>query len=209
MNIDELKDAWDQDEPKGMHLPLTTAMLGKSTSLIGKIRRNMKAEFIALLICYVLIVLVLFDGARSSFFYNITIILLFSLVVLNCFYYFRFYVLYKSIGRYDLSMRESIRKITYELELNSEIYKTYSVSAMPLSILVSITLICSKIKFEHIGNILAADGSISLGTMLGILAIILLSFGITYLFINMHVRLNYSKHLSELKQVMDDLGGDA
>ena len=52
MNIDELKDAWGQDEPKGMSLPVSTEALGKTTSVVGSIRKKMKAEFIALLIVY-------------------------------------------------------------------------------------------------------------------------------------------------------------
>src|ERR1700752_2553660 len=141
MNIDELKDAWGQDEPKGMSLPVSTEMLGKTTSAVGKLRRKMKAEFISLLICYAFIIVMLFKGIQSPLFFNITSVLLFSWLVINVFYYFRFYIFYKSIGRYDLSMAKSINKIVYELELNAEIYKTHSFSAIPLSILISITLI--------------------------------------------------------------------
>src|SRR5579872_43359 len=104
MNIDDLKDAWGRDEPKGMSLPMSTEGLGKTTSVVGKLRRKMKAEFISLLICYAFIIVILFRGVRSPLFFNITSILLFSWLVINVFYYFRFYILYKSIGRYDLSM---------------------------------------------------------------------------------------------------------
>jgi hypothetical protein len=208
MNIDELKDAWSQDEPAGMSLPMSTEMLGKTTSAVGKLRRKMKAEFISLLICYVFIIAMLFKGVRSPLFFNITSVLLFSWLVINVFYYFRFYIFYKSIGRYDLSMAKSVGKIVYELELNAEIYKTHSFSAIPLSILTSITLIGSKLSLDKLPNILAANGFISLTAMLVIFLIILISFGITYVFINLHVRLSYGKHLAELKQVMNDLGED-
>jgi hypothetical protein len=209
MNIDELKDAWSQDEPKGMKLPMSTEMLGKTTSVLGGLRKKMKAELISLLICYTLIIVVLFEGVKSPLFFNVTSILLFSLLVINIFYYFRFYVFYKSTGRYDLSMAKSVSKIAYELELNAEIYKTHSFSAIPLSILTSLTLIGSKLTFDHMPHVLTANGFISPLAMLGIFAIILISFAVTHVFINLHVRLSYGKYLNELKQIMNDLGEDA
>jgi hypothetical protein len=209
MNIDELKDAWSQDEPKGMNLPLSTEMLGQTKSVLGGLRKKMKAELISLLICYALIIVVLFEGVKSPLFFNITSILLFSLLVINVFYYFRFYVFYKSIGRYDLNIAKSISKIVYELELNAEIYKTYSFSAIPLSILTSLTLIGSKLTFDHLPGFLTANGFISLTAMLVIFAVILISFAVTHVFINLHVRLSYGKYLDELKRVMNDLSEDA
>ena len=70
MNIDELKDAWSQDEPQGMSLPLSTEALGKTTSVVGSIRKKMKAEFIVLLVCYAIMVGFLFSRDQSSFFFD-------------------------------------------------------------------------------------------------------------------------------------------
>src|SRR5579859_6455059 len=139
MNVDELKDAWGQDEPKGMSLPLSTEMLGKTTSVVERIRKNMRSEVVALLVSYAILLVYLFAGVRTNFLFNITSILFFVILVLNCFYYFRFYVFYKSISRYDFSIKNNIRKITYELELNTEIYKTYNFSVTPIAILATIT----------------------------------------------------------------------
>ena len=144
MNIDELKDAWSKDEPKGMNLPDSTAALGKTTSLVKRIRKNMKSEFIAVLVSYTMLILLLFNGMQSSFFFNITSIFIFIILVLNGFYFFRFYVFYKSIGSYNLSVKNSISKIAYELELNTEIYKTYNFCVTPLAVLVLFALLCGK-----------------------------------------------------------------
>lgn len=209
MNIDELKDAWGQDEPKGMHLPSSTETLGKTTSVVGRIRKNMKVEFIALLICYVGIILfIILYKVQSSFFLDITKILLFSILILNCFYFFRFYVFYRTISRYDLNIKNNLRKIVYEMELTTEIYKTYNFSAMPLSVLTAIALISSKINFAHMRNVLTPGSGISANAMLVICAMILISYIITYFFISLHVHLTYGKYLAELKQLMNDLGED-
>jgi hypothetical protein len=209
MNIDELKDAWGQDEPKGMSLPISTEMLGKTNSAVGRIRKNMRSELVALLVSYAILLVYLFAGVRTNFLFNITVILFFIILVLNCFYYFRFYVFYRSISRYDLNLRNNIRKIAYELELNTEIYKTYNFSVTPIAILATITLISSKVASDRIQHFFASGNIISLGTLLATFAVILLSFIVTYICINWHVRLQYGRYLAELKQVMNDLGEDA
>jgi hypothetical protein len=208
MNIDELKDAWNKDDSGDMSLHLDPDNLNKTTSVVGRLRKNMKIEFISLLVCYVLIFAELFRDVHSPLFFNITVILLFSLVVINAFYFFRFYVFYRSVGQYDLSIVNSINKITYELELNTEIYKAYSFSAIPLSVLAAFSLIASKVRFNDINNvILSHNGLLSFSMMLYLFATIVLSFIITYICINFHVRMSYGKYLADLKQVMNDLGG--
>src|ERR1700739_4248674 len=107
MNIDDLKDAWGKDEPQGMKLPTNAEMLGKTTSVVSRLRKNMKSEFNALLISYAIIALFLFKGNQSPFFFNMSTILLFSILILNCFYYLRFYTFYKSVSKYDMNMRSS------------------------------------------------------------------------------------------------------
>jgi len=209
MNIDELKDAWSQDEPQGMSLPLSTEMLGKTTSVVKTIRKKMRTEFIALLVCYAIIIGFLFSGDQSSFFIDMIKILLFCILLLNGFYYSRFYIFYKAIGRYDLNIKSSLRKIVYELELNAEIYKTYSFSAMPLSLLTAGAFIASKLKIIHMHNVFASGSNVSATTMLWICSAILVSFIITYFLIGLSVRLTYGKYIDALKQVMNDLGEDA
>jgi len=209
MNIDDLKDAWGKDEPKGMNLPLSTEVLGKTNSVVERIRKNMRSELIALLVSYVILLIYLFAGVRTNFLFNVTSILFFVILVLNCFYYFRFYVFYRSISRYDLNMKNNIRKITYELELNTEIYKTYNFSVTPMAILATITLISSKVASDRIQHFFASSGLVPIGTLLAIFAVILISFIITYVGISWHVRLQYGKYLAQLKQVMNDLDEEA
>ena len=169
----------------------------------------MRSELNGLLGSYIILLTYLFVGVRTNFLFNITSILFFVILVLNCFYYFRFYVFYKSISRYDFNIKNNIRKIAYELELNTEIYKTYNFSVTPIAILATITLISGKVASDRIQHFFALNGMISLGTLLAIFAVILISFAITYVCISWHVRLQYGKYLAELKQVMNDLGEDA
>jgi hypothetical protein len=210
MNIDDLKDAWNHDEPKGMRLTISAAMLGKTTSAVERVRKNMKSEFIALLVSYIglmiyIAVMSLYGQAHTYFFFNMISILVFTIMVINAFYYFRFYVFYKSISRYDLNIAESINKITYELELNTEIYKTYNFCVTPLAVLITITLVSGKSAFDYIWRILSSGVFISSGNLLIVFAIILISFIVTYACISYHIRSQYGRYLNELKLIKDDL----
>ncbi len=206
MNIDDLKDAWSKDEPGGMHLPADAAMPGKTSSAVGKIRRNMKIEFIATVILYIAMFGVLFGLQQNVFFFNTTCILLFALLMLNGYYITRFYVFYKSIGRYDLNMKNSVYKVAYELELNIELYKAFNFCITPLMILIAFGLVCSGIASNHMQHILTANIMFSPLMLLLIFFIVLIFFIATYFYIEWYVRWLYGKYLKELKQIMDDLG---
>jgi hypothetical protein len=206
MNIDDLKDAWSQDEPKGMKIPVSTALLGKTSSAVARVRRNMKNEFIGVLISYGFLITLLFYGMQSSLFFNITSIFVFIILVLNGFYFLRFYVFYKSMNSYDFSIKNNITKMAYELELNTEIYKTYNYCVTPLAVLVTFTLLCGNNGLNFILHIFASN--VSPFNLLFAFANILISFAVTYVFINIHVRQQYGKYLFELKQVMHDLGDE-
>jgi uncharacterized membrane protein (DUF485 family) len=205
MNIDDLKDAWSNDEPKGMQLPVSTAMLGKTTSAVGRIRKNMKTEFIAVSISFVLFVALMFYGVHSAFLFNIASVYMFIITVLNGFYFFRFYLFYKSISRYDLNMKNSIRKITYELELNTEIYKTYNFCITPVVVLISFILLYGNKGTGFMRYVLASNAFTSPWSLLIAFSVILISFTITYVCIYFHVRLQYGRYINELKQIMNDL----
>jgi len=206
MNIDDLKDTWSQDEPKDMHLPVSTAQLGKTMSAVGKIRNNMRNEFIAVLVSYVALVWLMFYAIQSAFLFNVTSIFVFTLIVLNALYFFRFYLFYQSISRYDFNVKDNVRKIAYDLELNSEIYKTYNFCVTPLAVLFTFILLCGNNGMDYIRHILASSVSVAPWNLLIIFAVIVISFIITYVCINIHVRQQYGKYLATLKQVMDDLG---
>jgi len=206
MNIDDLKDAWNHDEPKGMQLPISTALAGKTNSAISRIRKNMKAEFVAVLVSFVFFIALMFYGVHSGLIFNIASIFMFIIFLLNGFYFYRFFVFYKSISRYDLNLKNSISKITYELELNTEIYKTYNLCIAPVAVLICFDLLAGNRKIGLWKYILTSNILTSTWSLLIALGIILISFIITYICINLHVRLQYSRYLNELKQIMNDLG---
>src|ERR1700729_2899308 len=172
MNIDDLKGAWGKDEPSGMHLPDSTFMMGKTTSVVEKVRKKMKSEFVAalawyfLLIAYIIFIRVTFyKTGQAIFFLNTVSLLLFILLLLNAYFFGKFYIFYKSMSRYDLGVSESVRKIAYELELNTEIYKTYTLAVAPLSVLITFTLVGGKTVYDYLFRLLSTSAFTSAGMM--------------------------------------------
>ncbi|MFI5139601.1 MAG: hypothetical protein ACHQIM_17405 [Sphingobacteriales bacterium] len=215
MNIDDLKDAWGKDEPKGTNLTTTIAFSKKSASPVARIRRNMKSEFIAVLVSYAFLIMLMFYGNQSAHYLNLTnpvinasILVVFILFILNGFYFARFYAFYHSFSRYDLNLRDSIRKIVYELELNVEIYKTYNFCVTPLAVLVTFMLLCGTNGMHYLQKVLSTSTFASPLNLLVIFLVIIISFAVTYICINYHIRTQYGKYITELKKIMDDLGDE-
>ncbi|HMG10731.1 MAG TPA: hypothetical protein VK609_19600 [Mucilaginibacter sp.] len=207
MDIDELKDAWNNDDQnkKDLHLPLNDVIKGKTSSVTAKLRRNMKIELIATLVSYVILLAALFGWHHSTYLFNILFMLLLIMIVLNAYYFFRFYLFYKSIGHFDLSVKNSIRKITYELELNTEIYKAYNFCIAPLAVIIALGLIFDQPISLYIQHTLINNSPIPFKYWIIAFANLLITFIIVYVCLNWQVRSMYGKHLTELKKVMNDL----
>jgi hypothetical protein len=208
MNIDDLKDAWKNEEPGFVHSPVREAMHGKTVSAVNRIRQNMKTEFIATLFSYLIFIWFLFFRQTDPFLFNITSLLFFTMVILNTYYFFKFYVFYRSISQYTTSLKNSITKVAYELELNIEIYKAYNFCITPIAIMVAIGILCGKQASNYILQGLTGSHNVT-AHLLIMFGVLLISFAGTYLFINLHVKFKYGKYLKGLKLIINDLGEDA
>jgi hypothetical protein len=203
MNFDNLKDAWANDKTEDSHLPFRNVPVGKTSSAISRIRKNMKREFILQVAAFILLILPLLGSSKNTLSIFMVSIAIFLLLIQTVYYFFRFYLFYKATGRYDLSIKKSIHKIIYELELNIEIYKTFNYCAMPLIILI---IIGNSTDLTTFFQQKVADGSILKHTsLLFIFIVLIVSQIITFFLLNLHIRLRYSRYLAELKRIMEDL----
>ncbi|MDO6432653.1 hypothetical protein Q4E93_18755 [Flavitalea sp. BT771] len=185
MNFDSLKGAWADDKAGDIPLPIRKVPLSETHSIVSKLRRNMKREFISQAIGFVFLILVALRSFKNTWSVFIVSIAIFLLLAQTMYYFSRFYLFYKAIGRYDLSLRKSIYHIAYELELNIEIYKGFNYSIWPLVVLIII------------------------GSMSTSLLVILIGLGvaqiISFFLFKLYVRTRYGKQLAELKKIMEDL----
>jgi Flp pilus assembly protein TadB len=200
MNIDDLKDTWKTDNESFKHSSLSEALQRQTTSAIAKVRNNMRVEFISTMLSYLIMLWFLFSKPKAPLFLNLTSITLCVLVILNCFYYIKFYSFYKATGRYDQNIKESMRKIVYDLELNTELYKTYNICITPLTIVVALGIIWDGQASGYIYQLLTTN--ISIINMLILVVVMLISFITVWFFINLHIKYNYQRYLEELKLVL-------
>ena len=208
MNIDDLKDAWNKDEPEGMHLPMSTAVLGKTTSAVAKIRKNMRMEFITFVVFYPVIFVILFLWQQNAFFFNTTCALLFAIVMLKGYYVLRFYSFYKLMGNYDLSIKNSVSKVAYQLEINIELYKAFNFCVTPLFLMIGYGVVCDKHTADYIQHALTGDAFMPLHKLVLLFGTTVLTFVFSYYWIDYYIRCLYGKYLTALKKIMDDLGAD-
>ncbi|TDO21271.1 hypothetical protein [Pedobacter duraquae] len=202
MNIDELKAAWREDKAPEVNI-LTPQVIGRTSSAITKVRANMRNEFIGSILCSVILIWFSMTNQKTPLILNLTSIMLFTLLFLTAFYYFKFYTFYKSVGLSNLNLKESLSKAAYDLELNIELYKTYNFCITPLALIVSIIVIGRNEASDYIIHTLSTN--LSIKSILIISVVMLGSFVITYFFITMHVKYSYTKYLAELKEVLNDL----
>jgi hypothetical protein len=200
MELDQLKNAWREDQPAHGPLPVSAAMRAKTSSAVEKVRKNMRNELLLAVGGYLVIAVALLVMKQPDTVVRIIAgILLPTMFLLNCFYFFRFYLFYKRISRYDFSMKESIRKMAYELELNMEIYKTYNLCIAPLAVLSGITLVEGAFVSSFIQKMVTPE------YITVTVTILLISFAATFAGLEWHVNHLYGRYLRELKQAMEDL----
>lgn len=202
MNFDSLKDAWVNDKREDSHLSFKSVPLNRAFTLVTKVRKNMKKEFISQVMAFILLIFILYGSVKGSLSIFVVSIAIFLLLAQTIYYFFRFYVFYRNTGRYDLSMRKSISGIVYELELNIEIYRTFNYCALPLVILIIIcgsTDLTAAIREVSGGSILRYRSLFYVFIKL-ILAQIALFFVLKW-----YIRRQYGRYLTELKKIMEDL----
>jgi hypothetical protein len=205
MNFDDLKNSWADATVEDMpslieHLPLEA-----TSPAVNKIRRNMRNEFIAQVLSYWVIIIVFIAVSKTALSILIVILSTFILLMQTGYYFWRFYIFYRQISRYDLSLKKSIRKFIYELELNIEIYKTYSFCAMPLATLAGLAILAPHVVTAFVRYLIDSGSWISPGPLVLTAIILVISQGITAFFVNLHIKIQYGRYLKELKTLMDDL----
>ncbi len=201
MNFDNLKEAWANDKPETQLLPAIPQ--GKTSAAVASIRRNMRIEFISQLVALALLIFFVRWASVNRLSFFLVGIAAFLLAIQTIYYLFRFYIFFRSMSRYDLAMKKSLRKIVYELELNIEIYRTFNYCAVPLIILI---IVCSSMDLTSYFSQTVTDGTvINYNALLIIFLVLLISQIISFFFLNLHIRLQYGRHLGELKKILEDI----
>lgn len=140
MNFDDIKDAWDKDQPNdSLSLPVLR-QLKAARQPIDKIRCNIKTEMYAQAGCILLLVFFPFFRNISPELYLPFYTLYLVMVIVTVYYLIRFRAFSRIIRSYTDNSRESLQELYFEIRLNMELYKSYSFSMTPIAALMVIVL---------------------------------------------------------------------
>ena len=204
MNFDDLKDAWAKEpiEERAIPAPLT----GKTTSVIARLRRNMRNEFVWTTIGLgaTLVMLIFHRGSHRL---SILALCAAAFLFVQAGYYFgRFFIFYRRTQRYDLGLRKSLRRFVSELELNIEVYRTYSFCVTPLACLLWIAIIDRDATGGVIiGQYLSGEVPSSPWVIVWIILTLIVTQFVGAFFLRLHLETQYVRYLKELKRILDDL----
>ncbi|WP_144283935.1 hypothetical protein [Chryseobacterium echinoideorum] len=130
MNIDELKNMWNDDQSEKIpeinmedknriHLPLE------------KIRKNMKMEFWSTLGIFIFaFALITFCEAPFKFKFYISILIA-SMIFVTVFFFTKFFKLYRNMTNMNLNTLEGLKDLMLQLELNKQYYLSFYVAFAP------------------------------------------------------------------------------
>lgn len=201
MNFNEIQDAWDNTKGQGEDLNLLDLSLKNASQPIDSIRRNMKNELYYQLAAIIMIALfpIYFKTSGNALILFYTIFAL--LLVISFYYFYRFYLLFRSMHNYTANLRENLQELYFEIRLHLEMYKSFSFLLLPFVIFLMGIIVFAKKGTESQSVPRMADGADWLfypiiGVVMTIIVIGLTNWWVTYF---------YGKHADRIKKTLDEL----
>ncbi|MDQ1149208.1 hypothetical protein [Sphingobacterium zeae] len=210
MNFDELKKSW-QEQPTDEDLQNPNLKYYKEVgNIMGKLRKNIKREFISWLccMCFLFLVPILpiykIEGyAAFAYYFFIVQISLSSLL-----YYRRFFYLVKSTKQIELlASKEHLLKTYYDLKYAVETYRIAAYVMIPQALFLYLIMIAqnrTSVWFDrlyHFKETFATDPNFIVWMILSAIVSIVLVVGVTEIMI----RCYYSRYLIQIKEKLDQL----
>lgn len=198
MNIDDLKDIWENDN--NIKTPEISLKQRNSLNLpLEKIRKNMRTEFwsSALLIVFLLVPIWWFD---ISLRYKLYIeMLLIAMALVSFFFYFKFFKLYKEINKPEIGTLSSLQDLLHQFNLNKQYYLSYYVSFVPFIVTEMIIITEFSPRYQHLSDLY--------------FVIVFLSsviFGLLFLFLlgKFWFQYYYGKHIKVVENLVKELKND-
>jgi uncharacterized membrane protein len=201
MNFDDIKKAWDNQSDNEFEVPKSIEVLKKAKHPVERIKRNMKLELCIQVPAVVLIAFFPKLLHISKELYPTFYIVFVAIVAISAYYFYKFYGFYKRIGQTNLSSKDSLYELYYELRLNIEMYKSFSFALTPFALMLIGMSYASNVT---IANDIAKEGLNTI-TMLPFLV----GFGVTLFTVavltSWWVNKYYGKYGNEIKKLLDEL----
>lgn len=129
MNIDELKNTWNEDifeETPGINIE----QRNKINLPLEKIRKNMRLEFWSMIGIFVFAFIVCGFCQPFKLQFYITVLIA-SMLFVTVFFYSKFFRLYKEISSPELKTFDSLKDLVMQFNLNKQYYLSYYLSFVP------------------------------------------------------------------------------
>ncbi|MEJ5106987.1 hypothetical protein [Chryseobacterium sp. MYb328] len=167
MNIDELKNTWNEDIENETP-EINIEQRNKINLPIEKVRKNMRMEFWWIVGIFIFAFMVCSVCKPFKLQLYITVLIA-SMLLVTVFFYSKFFKLYHDISNTELKTSDSLKELVTQLNLNKQYYLSYYISFAPF-IVCEILIVLEFIPWpQPIGEVKIAAiliGSLIIGMFL-------------------------------------------
>ena len=215
MNFEELKSDWEKDSSGAVNVPATTSTLANSKQLIEKFREQLKKDFwgqvIGTLIMgfypqifdYVLTAIMKHSSSIIIFpkeFYSYYYVQYFIMVIIEIYFIVRFTMFYQYLNYQSINTQESLYEVYYEIKLKIETWRTWCIALIPYYLVL---VILSWLSFKVVsGKTINEILNENVTTLSSIIVIVFIAM---FWMTEWTVKHNYTKHITHLKSLLDEL----
>ncbi|MEC5171535.1 hypothetical protein [Chryseobacterium nepalense] len=153
MNIDELKNTWNQDDSSEGTPGISMEQKNKINLPLEKIRSNMRMEFWSTIgiFIFAFTVIALSSGPFKFKFY-ITILIA-SMVFVTFFFFSQFFKLYKNMSSPMMKTYDSLKDLLHQFDLNKQYYLSFYLCFVPFlvcEIIIVLEFIPRPVPLSHL-----------------------------------------------------------
>ncbi|AFD08337.1 hypothetical protein [Solitalea canadensis] len=211
MNFDDLKSAWNNDSDNNIEVPKNLDSLKGAQSPIDKVKKNLRSEFwlnVVFIILFFALPFIIDRLVPMSTVLYYTILILTALPM--TYYLINFYKFYGRINKLEVSTKDSLNEVYFELKHFIEIYKVMQHFISPNFLLMGFIIGIGPKVGKLLDKLVTIKDLHSDGVWLGVVilgAFIVVMVGF-YFYINAHIKYFYGKYLTELGKIRDELKED-
>lgn len=197
MNIDELKNAWNEDVSNETP-EISTEQSQKMNLPLEKIRKNMRMEFwstVGVLIFGFLVVWIPVPEAPFKFKFYLTVLLA-SMVIVVTFFFSKFFKLYRDISNPMQKTYESLQDLLFQFKLNEQYYLSFMLSFVPFlvcELIIVLEFIPRRIPLSNFKTAVIIISTLAVGL-----------FGL-FLLGKYWYRIFYGKYVAQIENLLNDL----
>lgn len=209
MELDDFKDDWSKDTIIHSRPLKNLQPINGTTSIVYRIRQHMRNDFLTMTLFYILLLFLFFIRPHTALSLFLISAITFLLLIQGALYFWRFFLFYKKLWRYDLSLRNSLRRIAYELEIHIELYRNMVYCAVPLMSLVLIGLLGGNSISIFFRQLVLFPSTLTITDFLLPFLWVLILQIIIYQLLKRYIKIYYTRYLNALNQILEDIDQEA